>query len=136
VAADDLSAPLGQSKSSERRRRLPAAVGSAIAGLLALMLGVFLGWMLLVDDPLGGEPVAVVTRVAPPPPPRGSGPESKAQPERALAGGATVTIIDGMSGKRQDVPIGPSGKDAEAAPASGPEAGRAIDASKVASRGS
>ena len=41
MTADDLSAPLGQSKSRQRRRRVPAIVPRALVGVLALALLVF-----------------------------------------------------------------------------------------------
>ena len=60
MTADDLSAPLGQSKSRKSRLRVPRVLAPTVAGILALVLLVFAGWVLLVDDPFGGEPMAVV----------------------------------------------------------------------------
>lgn len=58
MADDDLNAPLGQGRRSRRARfRIPVA--PIVAGALALFLGVFALWAVLVDDPFGGEPVAV-----------------------------------------------------------------------------
>ena len=121
--ADDLSAPLGQDRKPKRRRALPIVVPQAIVGLLSLFVIVLLGWAIIVDDPFGGEPMAVVrTDVAavnpggksesagarpanqadersnrPDSPPPGEAAASSAPP------GRTVTIIDGTSGKRQDI---------------------------------
>jgi uncharacterized protein len=53
------------------------------------------------------------------------GAEKQAPRAAEPAAGTTVTIIDGMSGKRQDVPIGAGHKQADAAPS--PEAGRPTD---------
>jgi polysaccharide deacetylase 2 family uncharacterized protein YibQ len=91
---------------------------------------VFLGWVLFADAPFGGEPMAVATanfhldaagaetksgatpgsaadangerpnRYDGPPPVAGQPAAPAAAP-----GGNTITIIDGSSGKRQDVPI-------------------------------
>nr|WP_284701123.1 divergent polysaccharide deacetylase family protein [Rhodoplanes tepidamans] len=80
----------------------------------------------MVDDPLGGEPVAVVTL---PPgtipaaptgsPPAAAGAETPAKPAGDAAaaapgtasGGQTITIIDGSTGKRQQVTIPPGAGD-------------------------
>jgi uncharacterized protein len=121
VAADDLSAPLGQSTNRKRRFVLPLAVPQAIAGALGLFLVVFVLWTISMDDPLGGEPMVIVAadprpagktaEIAPwsgpaEAPRRYDGPAQGTPP-----GGRTVTIIDGSSGKRQEVVI-PDGKPA------------------------
>jgi uncharacterized protein len=100
-----------------------------IAGALAMMLTVFVGWVLLVDDPFGGEPMAVVPAGVAASAPQGAPATKEAKPasEPAPSGGTTVTIIDGMSGKRQDVSIGAGRKEADATPAPSPEAGRTAD---------
>jgi polysaccharide deacetylase 2 family uncharacterized protein YibQ len=122
VTADDLSAPLGTGKPKRRRFALPALVPRAIAGALAACLAIFTLWALLVDDPFGGEPVAmapVELRV-----PTGKAgeaapasaqarPDAKVPAQAAAAppdkgappGSKTVTIIDGLSGKREDVVV-------------------------------
>ena len=130
-AADDLSTPLGQTAVRQQRRfRLPFTAMQALAVLLGLFLVVFAGIALFGDNPLGGEPVAHITlRQAPTTPekpaPAAAGhaePAAKSAPKQAASGDSkTVTIIDGSSGKRQDVVIGGDAPDnkgeAEAAPA-------------------
>jgi uncharacterized protein len=130
VTADDLSAPLGQSKSRKSRLRVPRLLAPTIAGILALLLIVFVGWVLLVNDPFGGEPMAIVTARLAAAPAQESSPdkEAKHSAEPAPSRGTTVTIIDGMSGKRQDVPIGGGRQPADAAVLPSPEAGRPDDA--------
>jgi uncharacterized protein len=123
VTADDLSAPLGQSKSRPSRLRVPRVLAPTLAGVLALMLLFFAGWVLLVDDPFGGEPRAVIAAHMAAAPARETSPEPAAT--HPSEPGTTVTIIDGMSGKRQDVTIGAPRKQADAPP--GPQAGRASD---------
>ena len=59
VTVDDLNAPLGTSKPKRRRFTIPALVPRAIAGALAACVLTFALWALLVDDPFGGEPVAI-----------------------------------------------------------------------------
>jgi polysaccharide deacetylase 2 family uncharacterized protein YibQ len=140
VATDDLSTPLGQNKKTKKPRvALPAAVPQGIAAGLGLFGLVFAGWALMADDPFGGEPIAVVAanlradnsaKTAEEGTPRPAGPTepgSAARPSRydgpagesaepAVAapppGSKTITIIDGTSGKRQDVivPGSPDGK--------------------------
>ncbi|MEA2987863.1 MAG: uncharacterized protein QOG83_574 [Alphaproteobacteria bacterium] len=131
MAADDLSAPLGQNRTRKRRLALPIAVPQVALGALALSVAVFAGWAMLVDDPFGGEPITVVaadlradhtgkkpedvsatTPAVPDRPNRYDGPPpvQPAVPATPAAPGSppgtkTVTIIDGSSGKRQDVVI-------------------------------
>jgi len=58
---DELSAPLGQNTKKKRGRfTIPIAVPWAVAGLLGLFVCAFAGWALMVNDPLGGEPTAVI----------------------------------------------------------------------------
>jgi len=122
---DDLSAPLGQDKTPKPRLALPAIVPWAVAGLLSLSVLTFLGWAMLAEEPLGGEPVAVARAdlsaasadrksaeapriVAGQPandrPSRRDGPPIEAT-QPAGPPPRTVTIIDGTSGKRQEVVI-------------------------------
>jgi len=115
---DDLSAPLGQETERRNRRfRLPFTAMQALATLLGLFLLTFIGFALFNDNPLGGEPIAHVAI-------RQKASEAKDTPAasheaakaehggkeeaKQAAGGEqkTVTIIDGTSGKRQDVVIG------------------------------
>ena len=117
--ADDLSTPLGQQTARRKRRfRLPFTGMQALAVLLGLFLAVFAGFAIFGDNPLGGEPVARIALrpAAPPgdrarkPPWRPPAPPSPAPnppaKQAAPAEQKTVTIIDGSSGKRQDVVIG------------------------------
>ncbi|HML13277.1 MAG TPA: divergent polysaccharide deacetylase family protein [Xanthobacteraceae bacterium] len=120
MTADDLNAPLGTAKPKRRRFTVPVLVPRAIAGALAACLLIFSLWALLVDDPFGGEPVAVApvqlgattaSKTGEPP----AAAQAKVNPPAETAGAApaavppgakTVTIIDGLSGKRQDVVVG------------------------------
>jgi polysaccharide deacetylase 2 family uncharacterized protein YibQ len=115
VTADDLNAPLGTAKPKRRRFTIPTVVPRAIAGVLAACVLTFALWALLVDDPFGGEPVAIApvrTPAAsksdqPPAAQAKATPAATATPEKGTPPGAkTVTIIDGLSGKRQDVTVG------------------------------
>lgn len=91
-------------------------VPTVIAGALGLVLAIFFAWALIGNDPMGGEP-SVVVAITPPEPPKpetgvepgaanrtvdlGRKDAAPAQPE-----GQTVNIIDGSTGKRQEVQIG------------------------------
>jgi uncharacterized protein len=126
MAPDDLSAPLGQDRRPRRQLRLPVVIPQAVVGVLGLFVVVLAGWAMIVDEPFGGEPWAVApadfTVV------RGAKPDEAGSPPPAQAttvapataapppGTKTVTIIDGMSGKREEIVI-PS-----AAPAGSPDA--------------
>jgi polysaccharide deacetylase 2 family uncharacterized protein YibQ len=135
VADDELSAPLGKSAKKEQRRfRLPIRIPHMIAGLLGLFVLACTAWALMVDDPFGGEPIAVVATGFDPPksgpalptvvsaqgPRSYDGPDAPASKQAPAATPAqpaaaplpaanpntkTVTIIDGSTGKRQEVPI-------------------------------
>ena len=123
MTTDDLNAPLGQDKFGKERvwRRFlgrfmpPMALPHAAAGVLGLFVLVFALWAVIADNPLGGEPTAIV--MADPPaglanktpannpaagPTRYDGPDPAAA-AAAKTGTQTVTIIDGTSGKRQEV---------------------------------
>ncbi|MGN1285080.1 MAG: divergent polysaccharide deacetylase family protein [Bradyrhizobium sp.] len=125
-AADELSTPLGQQTVGRTRRfRLPFTAMQALAVLLGLVLVGFVGVALFNDNPLGGEPMARITLRNPP---SASADDKHAPAEPAVKSAATapaaagdakndtkndtkndartVTIIDGSSGKRQDVVIG------------------------------
>jgi polysaccharide deacetylase 2 family uncharacterized protein YibQ len=117
---DDLDTPLGQQATRAARHVLTAP--RVIVMGLSLTVLAFAGWAMVIDDPLGGEPVAVVAASL-----RADNTEAKtgapavqpgtaANPERtaprdaanlevetAPPGTRTVTIIDGTNGKRQAV---------------------------------
>jgi polysaccharide deacetylase 2 family uncharacterized protein YibQ len=125
---DDLSTPLGQKTERQKRRfRLPFTAMQALAVLLGLFLVAFLAVALFTDNPFGGEPVARIA-LRPPAadeklPTAASGraePAAKSAQQAPSGDSKTVTIIDGSSGKRQDVVIGSDAADktgAEPAPA-------------------
>ena len=124
--ADDLNAPLGQHK-RKRLLNLPVSAPQLLAGVLGLSGVVVVAWAALVNDPLGGEPTAVVATKAPPSTQTardgdrdgkqharhdgeaGSAPNAPAAAAKAVEapppGSRTVTIIDGSSGARQQFTI-------------------------------
>jgi len=136
VTSDDLNAPLGQDK-RKGLPKLPAAAPQILAGVLGLFGIAVVAWAIFVNDPLGGEPTAVVATgslAKTPAKPAGDGqqhsrydgPLSDQAPSAKVAipaavtpppGSKTITIIDGSSGKHQDVIVpGKSSGNAPKAP--------------------
>ncbi len=137
MAADDLNAPLGQDK-RKRQPKLPASTQQLLAGALGLFGLAIVGWALFGDNPLGGEPVAVVAtqqQQAGQAKPEAGGDgrqhsrhdgEAGSKPAATVAivkpnaapppGSKVVTIIDGSSGQSHNVviPGKPSGGSAKA----------------------
>lgn len=60
MATDVLSTPLGY-KDAIKKRIWPLPIGWISAGLSAAVMTTMALWVVFVDDPFGGEPVAVVT---------------------------------------------------------------------------
>ena len=119
MAPNDLNAPLGQDK-RKRPPKLPVAAPQMLAGALGLSGLIVVAWAAFVNDPLGGEPTAVVaTKLTPASPTdrdvdssgkqhaRYDGPAAPAADAAAAPppGSKTVTIIDGSSGAKQQVTI-------------------------------
>jgi hypothetical protein len=94
VAADDLNAPLGQTK--KRSFKLPIALPQAIAGVLGLFLAAFMLWALVNDNPFGGEPIIVVAADKPG---RGSAKTEAAKIEAAKIEAAKIEAAKTDPGK-------------------------------------
>lgn len=111
MAADDLSAPLGQQ--TKRGRAIPAAVIASLPQAITIALGAFLGafvlWAVVADNPFGGEPIAVV-QVSPQTAPRvvgGPAAHDAAAPSpNAAASGPTR--YDGPPEGSLNLPVPPS----------------------------
>ncbi len=57
---DEFDVPLGREPKKKRRRfAVPKFVPYAVAVVLAAAVAGFVGWAVVVDDPLGGEPMVV-----------------------------------------------------------------------------
>jgi polysaccharide deacetylase 2 family uncharacterized protein YibQ len=124
--ADDLSKPLGQDPKAKKKRfavKIKGAhVARGLAGVLGACMAVFVGWILFVNDPFGGEPLAIVSAdtSASPQGQKGAG-ATAPKPDSAAAtpapgadgakpaGGNTITIINGSTGSRQEVTVTPQG---------------------------
>ena len=116
ASTDDLSKPLGTKKPKRKRSFVIPAwiVSRAIAGVLGLCLAVLAGWIMFVDEPYGGEPMTIIsadtrasTQLAKPGEQKAeAAPQALAEGEKP---GQTVTIIDGSTGKRQEVTVTPPG---------------------------
>ncbi|SFJ41475.1 divergent polysaccharide deacetylase family protein [Bradyrhizobium sp. Gha] len=115
--ADDLSTPLGQDTPRRKRQlRLPFTAMQLLAVMLGLFLVTFAGFAIFNKDPLGGEPMTRIAigdlKATDAKPATGQGEESKravkeAAKEAASGDQKTVTMIDGSTGARHDVVIGP-----------------------------
>ena len=112
-----------------RRMACVAVAMGWMAGAMGLPIVVFMAWAIVKDDPYGGEPIVIVTAnqragAATPAdsaaqpggtsvqadktrPNRYDGPTAGEQPATAEPppGSKTVNIIDGSSGKRQQVVV-------------------------------
>ena len=118
MAPDDLNAPLGQDK--RKKLPIPTAAPQILAGALGLFGIAVVIWAIFVNDPLGGEPTAVVSTssIAKKADTAGDGRQHSRYDGPSVAApaatppatvtppsGQTITIIDGSSGKHQDVVI-------------------------------
>jgi polysaccharide deacetylase 2 family uncharacterized protein YibQ len=133
-STDDLNKPLGQTPKKKKPFVLPTpVVMRTVASLLGLCVAVLAGWILFVDEPFGGEPMAVVSAAPSVPSKKIGETPSAAKPDSAPVAlaegdkpsGRTVTIIDGSTGKRQEVTVGqssaPAQKKTELKPEARPE---------------
>ncbi|MGE0752182.1 MAG: divergent polysaccharide deacetylase family protein [Variibacter sp.] len=110
---DELSKPLGQERKRARRSVVPKLIANTIAIAAGAVIVGSVAWTLVADNPLGGEPVVVVSAQAPKKE-SAAGVKVAAQPAAAPApaapalppGAQTVTIIDGSTGKREQVIVG------------------------------
>jgi polysaccharide deacetylase 2 family uncharacterized protein YibQ len=121
VPTDDLNTPLGVTPKKRQRFVLPPGlVSRVVAGVLGLCVAVLAGWILFVDEPFGGEPMVIVNAFPAPKPAETANaqkPDIAAPPASVAAGGdralppgaETITIIDGSTGKRQEVTVSQPG---------------------------
>lgn len=122
-STDDLNKPLGTANKKRKPFVLPIPVVTrSIAALLGLCVAVLAGWIMFVDEPFGGEPMVIVSAGPAQPKKAGEPAQSAAKPGAALPsalaeaekpGAKTVTIIDGTTGKRQEVTVGQPSATAE-----------------------
>jgi len=120
---DDLNTPLAGPK-AKRRLLPPISASQVFTGVFGLIFAAFAAWVVTVDDPLGGEPVVTASipvragsGAADATPGKGPDPRQAqartgdpfpaagAEPAAPTTDGRTITIIDGTSGKRQQVVI-------------------------------
>lgn len=123
---DDLNTPLGQSPAKPPRFAHSKHAIRAVAGGLAGIIAVFVLWAVIAQDPLGGEPHAKISIGAaevvdakpaqPAPKPADAPKQEQATTQPDKPAGTTITIIDGSSGKRQEVTI-PNTTDSKRNPA-------------------
>ena len=145
MPADDLSAPLGQDKRPRQRRNGLSFLQLVAAALGALAITI-VGWAMLVEDPLGGEPMAIApvdlaaaAKAKPEKPDSATSQErtglsrdggygsGNEPPAATLPPSRTVTIIDGTSGQRREIviPGPPDSSSDEQSVSAPPRSGRA-----------
>lgn len=102
--ADDLGTPLQAKQKAPSRLRLPVRPLTLFAAAMAAVLAGVVVWILVFDDPLGGEPrqIVKIENFAPKQAPDG---QTKAPPTQPAPDSRTVTIIDGNTGVKRDVVI-------------------------------
>ncbi len=103
MAPDDLNTPLTRPAPRPSTRWQPLLLPLITLALAATVV-TGLGWAIFVDDPLGGEPIATATIQKPQPNANAPAPTAARQ-SSAASGEQTVTIIDGKSGARTQVPV-------------------------------
>jgi hypothetical protein len=159
MVIDDLNTPLRRTTRARRTFSPAGVLIQAVAIALSLSLGIFVAWALRVDDPLGGEPSAVATAnlveegpstavpvvvrphgsepgtvgLANDPDRNGkaaAGTPAAPAPAALPPGTRTITIIDGVSGKRQEITI----PDASAAKTAAEEPAAGAPKRKVADK--
>ena len=65
MTADDLNAPLGQGAKKKPCFVLPITAPQVVAAGLGAIVLTFALWVVLVDNPMGGEPTATVALAVP-----------------------------------------------------------------------
>lgn len=112
--ADDLETPLKYQEQKPSRPRLPVNILGIITVALAATICVVIGWVLIYDDPLGGEPrhvVKIEQILVPPSAQTKTAPDAKTQQttqqpkEEPKGDQRTITIIDGNTGAKREVVI-------------------------------
>jgi polysaccharide deacetylase 2 family uncharacterized protein YibQ len=117
AVADDLDTPLKALAKNSSKRQLPVSPLTLVTAILAGALGFAMLWILVYDDPLGGEPRHVV-KIDPIAMPQSAktktAPEVKTQQTKQTPAGPdqrTITIIDGNTGAKRDVVVNDPGPD-------------------------
>ncbi|WP_439572888.1 divergent polysaccharide deacetylase family protein [Phreatobacter sp.] len=107
---DDLDTPLGVEPRPEPKKRWLPPLMPAAAGLVGALVLAFVGAVVVVDNPLGGEPLAIAAiataeaRTVEPTGPQPV-PAAPAPGETTGEDGRTINIIDGMSGNARSVRV-------------------------------
>ncbi|MBX3520148.1 MAG: divergent polysaccharide deacetylase family protein [Xanthobacteraceae bacterium] len=125
---DDLETPLKAQKNAGARRRLPVSLLGLLTLALATTLGIAIGWVMLFDDPLGGEPkhVVKIEQIIVPPSqqtktaPDANNPPAKQMPPQQTGDQRTITIIDGNTGTKREIVINGAKADDKNTPANEP----------------
>ena len=123
--ADDLDTPLKARQGADVAHRAGRSLLALVTAGLAAVLLLAVSWVVIHDDPLGGEPkhVVKIEQIIPAAPQtkQSSAPANvpQNQPKQADGDQRTVTIIDGNTGARRQIVIGE--KQSQAIPPSAAE---------------
>lgn len=109
---DDLETPLKAKQNGTTARRLPVSLLGLLTAALAGVLGIAIVWVVVYDDPLGGEPRHIV-KIDQIVPAQTKSEPKREQPKQQVTGDPrTITIIDGNTGAKREVVINdPRSKD-------------------------
>jgi len=107
LTTDDLRTPLKPKRAAKSAAPLSLPVMKLVPGALIAIVAGGITWVMLVDNPLGGEPIAVTTIQQPAANAAAAVPEAASRAEKQASGPQTVTIIDGKSGVRTDIAVRP-----------------------------
>jgi uncharacterized protein len=90
MSTNDLISPLGVEAERQKAPSSRLPVGGLFTALILVIAGALVGWVALIADPLGGEPVAIVSIATPPLPAKEAGfaPSPKAGPAMLAAASA------------------------------------------------
>lgn len=107
--ADDLETPLKSRQDEPSRGRWPVKLLAGLTLAMALIIGVAIAWVVLYDDPLGGEPrhVVKIEQILPSSSQTKTAPETNAHQTKNEPKGdqRTITIIDGNTGAKREIVI-------------------------------
>lgn len=109
---DDLETPLKARKDLDTQRRSPVSLLGLLTAAFAAVIGIAIAWVVIFDDPLGGEPRHIV-KIEQIVPSQTKSEPKREQPKQQVTGDPrTITIIDGNTGAKREVVINdPRSKD-------------------------
>lgn len=110
AVADDLKTPLKSQQGPRSRFLLPFNPLVILTAAMAAVIGMAIAWIVIYDDPLGGEPrhIVKIEQILPPAASQKAAPQAatpQQAPEAPKGDQRTITIIDGNTGARREIVI-------------------------------